>query len=583
MNTAAKRILAKFDVPAGKNGGIVEFTAWQGQDELLQFFYATADDRQVSNKTRKKDPKSKRKAHEAFMKTYRGHGIAVDWFEIDGPYADQSCDGDSQQQPWPPESYRRLFGDLPMRPWTNESGLLPPQPLNLPDLTANKRGLREAFQLPPDMMMVVSEHPHEDAEALLRSFIKRAYRRVPEESEVQRCLAFAVDAIDQKACFQDAMRLAYKAVLCSPDFLYFREAPGKLDGYALASRLSYLLWRSMPDETLMKAAQAGELLTDDGLKKHFARLLDHPNSDRFVSDFAGQWLDLREVHATSPDRYLFPEYFCDNHLVDSGVAEAEATFAEMLRENLPAKSVVDANFVMVNERLAELYGLSNVKGMDIRRLDLPHGSPRGGFLTQSSVLKVTANGLTTSPVIRGVWVMDRILGQRPAAPPPDAGAIEPDTRGATTIRELLAKHSRDATCASCHAAIDPPGFALENFDVMGGWREHYRSQGEGKTIDLAVALRQVRYKLGLPVDASGVTKAGQAFKDIYQFREYLVQQDEQLARNLVERFMTVATGAGVSFADRTEVDAILSKHEKDGYPIRSLLESVVLSDTFRRK
>ena len=203
-------------------------------------------------------------------------------------------------------------------------------------------------------------------------------------------------------------------------------------------------------------AESGQLLTDAGLKRHFARMLDNPKAQRFVADFTGQWLDLREVHATSPDRYLFPEYFCDNHLVDSGVAEAEASFAEMLRENLPTKTVVDADFVMVNERLADLYGIDGVKGMGIRRVSIPRQSPRGGFLTQSSVLKVTANGLTTSPVIRGVWVMDRVLGTPPAAPPPGAGAIEPDTRGATTVREQLAKHSRDESCAGCHASIDPP-------------------------------------------------------------------------------------------------------------------------------
>ena len=174
------------------------------------------------------------------MKTYRGHGIAVDWFEIEGPFADESCDGKTSDQPWPSESYRQLFGALPMRPWTVASGLLPPQPLNLPDLTANKRGLRERFQLPPDMMMVVSQQPLEDAERLLRGFMKRAYRRVPEESEVQRCLAFAAEAIDDKACFQDAMRLAYKAVLCSPDFLYLQEQPGKLG--RLCSRVSFVLY-----------------------------------------------------------------------------------------------------------------------------------------------------------------------------------------------------------------------------------------------------------------------------------------------------------------------------------------------------
>lgn len=583
INTAAKRILGKFDVPEGEDGGVVEFVAWQRQDELLEFFYATADDRQVSNKTKKKDAKSKREAHEDFMKEYCGHGIAVDWFEIEGPFADESCDRDLRQESWPSESYRQLFGDLPMQPWTESSGLRPPEPLNLPDLTANKRGLRESFQLPPDMMMVVANNPHADAERLLRSFMLRAYRRVPEESEVRRCLAFAVEAIDRKACFQDAMRLACKAVLCSPDFLYFQEQPGALDDDALAARLSYLLWRSAPDHALLEAAKAGELQSDKGLTQQFDRLLADSKAERFFSDFTGQWLDLRKVHDTSPDRFLFPEYFCDNHLVDSGVAETEATFAEMIRSNLPSKTVVDADFVMINERLAELYEIDGVRGLGIRRIALPAESARGGFLSQSSVLKVTANGLTTSPVLRGVWVQDRILGTPPAAPPPDAGAIEPDTRGATTIRELLAKHSRSESCAGCHAAIDPPGFALESFDVMGKWREHYRSLGAGEDLDVSVALRRVQYKRGFPVDASGITKEGHHFADIDQFRDYLLNQEEQLARNLTERFMTLATGAGISFADRDAIEAILRETKDDGYPIRSLLQQVVLSKTFRSK
>ncbi|WP_231603412.1 DUF1592 domain-containing protein [Neorhodopirellula pilleata] len=583
ITTAAKRVLAKFDVPEGEDGGVVEFVAWHQEKELLDFYCATMDDRQVSHTTKQKDPKSQREAHESFMKGYRGHGIAVDWFEIEGPFADESCEGGSDDQPWPSVSYRQLFGDLPIEPWTKASGLKPPEPLNLPDLTANKHGLREAFQLSPDMVMVVSKEPRKDAETLLRRFIKRAYRRRPEESEIQRCLAFALDAIDDKACFQDAMRLAYKAVLCSPDFLYLQEMPGELDGYALAARLSYTLWRSMPDSQLIEVAESGELLTDAGLQRQFDRMLADPKSKRFISDFTGQWLDLRKVHDTSPDRDLFPEYFSDNLIVASAVAETEATFAEMLRENLPVKTIVDSDFVMINERLAEVYGIDGVKGMQIRRVTLPAESPYGGLLTQCSVMKVTANGLTTSPVLRGVWVMDRILGTPPSRPPPGAGSIEPDTRGATTVRELLAKHSRSETCASCHKSIDPPGFALENFDVMGKWRDHYRSLGEGKKLDQVVALRDVRYRQGLPVDASGVTDDGHAFNDIHEFRNVLVAQDEQLARNLTERFLTFATGASVSFVDRDVVNSILRESRKEGYPIRTLLQQVILSKTFRSK
>ena len=584
VNTAAKRILGRFDVPAGEQGGVVEFTAWQHENETLEFFCATMDDRQVSYRTKKKnDPQVQRDAHTEFMKTYRGHGIAVDWFEIEGPFADEACTGNPKQQPWPSTSYRQLFDDLPMIAWTPASGLRPPEPLNLPDLTANKDGLRDAYQLPPGMMMVASENPRHDAERLLRKFMRRAYRRDVEESEVRRCLAFALEAIADKACFQDAMRQAYKAVLCSPDFLYLREARGDLDGDALAARLSYLLWRSMPDAELTEAARSGELSSADGLKRQFSRMLADPKARRFVGDFTGQWLDLRKVNDTTPDKELFPEYYGDDLLVESAVAETEATFAAMLRENLPAQAVVDADFVIVNERLAELYGIPGVNGDALRKVAVPPGSPRGGFLSQSSVMKVTANGLTTSPVLRGVWVMDRILGTPPAPPPPGAGSIEPDTRGAKTIRELLAKHRRSESCANCHAAIDPPGFALEQFDVMGQWRERYRSFGQGEPVDKTAALRKVRYKLGQTVDASGVTKDGRAFEDYADFRADLATRDEQIARNLTERFLTFATGAGVTFADRAVVDDILRRTKADGYPVRSLLEQVVLSEPFRNK
>ena len=585
VNTAAKRILATFDVPGDEDGGIIEFTAWQNEDENLEFFCATLDDRSISRnpKGSANNPRLQRAAHDEAMKSYRGHGIAVDWFEIEGPFANESCNGTPDRQSWPSESYRRLFDNLPMKPWTQASGLRPPETLNLPDWTANKNGLRDAFQLPPDMMMVVSKEPRQDAERLLRRFMLQAYRRPVEETEVERCLAFALEAIDDRACFQDAMRLAYKAVLCSPDFLYLRETPGKLDGYALAARLSYLFWRSMPDAELITTAQSGELLTDAGLKQQFDRMLRDPKARRFVTDFTGQWLDLYNVHDTTPDKLLFPEYYCDTLLVESGVAETEATFAEMLRANLPVKTIVEADFVMVNERLAELYGISGVQGNDIRRARVPNNSPRGGFLTQSSVMKVTANGLTTSPVLRGVWVMDRILGTPPSPPPPGAGSIEPDTRGATTVREQLDKHRRSASCASCHAAIDPPGFALESFDVMGQERDYYRSLGQGTKVDKVVALRKVPYTRGLPVDASGVTKDGHAFENYREFREFLVERDEQLARNFTQRFLTFATGAGVSFADRATVEGILQRTKAGGYPIRSQLEQVVLSNTFRSK
>ena len=495
------------------------------------------------------------------------------WFEIEGPFATEECVPDQ----WPSASYKALFGDLPKEKWTEASGLREPDRLHLARPGGAKGAAPDPYQLPDGMMMVASKDPHKDSARLLRAFMEKAYRRPVEESEFQRCLSFATQAINDKYCFQDAMRLAYKAVLCSPDFLYFVEKPGKLDDHAIASRLSYLLWRSLPDEELIASADAGKLQSDGEILKQFDRMLEDPKSDRFVSDFVGQWLNLRAVNDTTPDRDLYPEYFCDSHVVISSVEETEATFEKMLKDNLPISTVVDSDFAMINERLAEVYELDGVRGKEIREVPLPDDSPRGGLITQSSVLKVTANGLATSPVLRGVWVLDRILGTPPSDPPPGAGSIDPDTRGATTVREQLAKHSTSESCASCHVYIDPPGFALESFDVMGAWREKYRATGKGR------GPNGEKYFEGLDVDSTGVTVEGDSFKDIHEFRGYLLGKEEQLARNLTERLITFATGTGVTFADRKLVESIIKKTEPSKHGLRSVLKEIVLSDAFRAK
>lgn len=560
--TEARRNLATFDVPDGPGGGIVEFTAWQHANDNLDFFSASLDDRlqpEIKNKTE--------------IQPYTGEGIAVDWFEIEGPFATAECDPAIKTPP----SYTRLFGDLPIKRWTPESGLKPPGMLHLPDLTANVHGTADPFRLPEKNMMVFSENPHEDASRLLRSFMRAAYRRPVEEGEFQRCLSFAINAIDGKSCFQDAMRLAYQSVLCSPDFLYLQEMPGILDDHAIASRLSYFLWRSMPDETLRKLADEGRLSERKNHLGEIDRMLADPKSHRFIEDFTDQWLDLAAVNDTSPDRNLFPEYFCDVHLTESAVAETRKTFAKMLREDLPASTVVDSDFAIVNERLAVHYGLDPVKGMAMRPVKLPEDSPRGGILTQASILKVTANGLSSSPVIRGAWILDRILGTPPSPPPPGVGSIDPDTRGATTVRGQLAKHSTDPSCAGCHQYIDPPGFALESFDVMGAWRDQYRSMKEGVQGRADVAGSPLLYDLDQPVDPSGQTADGRKFSDINSYRKLLMTRERQIARNLAGRLVTFATGAAPTFADRPAIEGILEKTESSGHGVRSMVKEILMS------
>ena len=593
--TQEKRLLHTIDIP--ENPGIVEFTAWLYQGDKLEFFCATLDDRNTPGAGPKKP--------------YRGPGIAVEYLEVDGPILKR----------WPRASHRALFGDLPVVEWTEASGLREPRMLKPPKVREKRQRKRPRRRKGP-AWMVRSKTPLKDAERLLRRFMTRAYRRPVDDSELKRCLAFAKSAIAEKHCFQDAMHLAYKAALCSPDFLFFHEKPGRLDDYALASRLSYFLWRSLPDDKLLALAKAGRLGDPKVLRAQVERMLADEKSQRFVNDFTGQWLDLRKIHDTAPDRFLYPEYFCDNYLVESAVAETRAYFAEMLKRNLGARFVVASDFLMINERLAELYGINGtrgrggsengrrrdgekresantrispspplrvspshnaVSGSQLRKVAISPDTPRGGFLTQAAVLKVTANGLTTSPVLRGTWVLDRLLGQPVPPPPPDAGAIDPDTRGATTIRQQLNKHRQVKSCAVCHVKLDPPGFALENFDVIGKWRERYRSTGKGQVLKRRVADRPVRYKSGPKVDASGQLADGNRFRDVREFRKLLLKNEPQIAKNLTTRLLTFATGAGVGFADREVVEALLKQTKSDKHGLRSLIHAIVQSRTFQHK
>jgi hypothetical protein len=272
------------------------------------------------------------------------------------------------------------------------------------------------------------------------------------------------------------------------------------------------------------------------------------------------------------------------------LAESRAYFREMLMKNLGAAHVIDSDFLMINQRLAEHYGIPGVEGSAIRRVPRPEDSPRGGFLTQGAILKVTANGTVTSPVLRGVWVLDRLLGKPPEPPPPDISAIDPDLRGTTTIREQLDRHRSNAVCATCHSKIDPPGFALECFDVIGGFRTRYRHMGaEGDFPDPKMFLNASAgtkfemFRFGLPVDTTGTTAQGQSYKDIIEFKKLLLASEERVARNLLEKLIHYATGAPVTFIDRAQDDRILKASAKDDYGLRTMINQVLVSPMFTRK
>jgi hypothetical protein len=268
------------------------------------------------------------------------------------------------------------------------------------------------------------------------------------------------------------------------------------------------------------------------------------------------------------------------------LAEPRAFFRELLASNLGASNVVHSDFAMLNQRLAEHYRIDGVTGSAVRKVALPPDSGRGGVLTQAGVLKVTANGTTTSPVKRGAWVLAKILGKPPEPPPPNVPSIEPDVRGAVTVRELLAKHRSNPACFSCHNKIDPPGFALESYDAIGGRQTRYRSLSEdGDVVDKSETFsgRNVPYKWGPKVDPSGVTADGRRFDDLDGFKRLLLAEPRGIARNLTGQFVTYATGTPVGFADRAAVERVLDATADGRHGVRSLIHALVQSPLFRNK
>jgi hypothetical protein len=314
--------------------------------------------------------------------------------------------------------------------------------------------------------------------------------------------------------------------------------------------------------------------------------LNDPKSERFIEAFTDYWLDLRKIDDTSPSSTLYNDYEMDDALKESAMEETRLFVAELVHDNLPAKNVVDSDFTYLNERLADHYGIDGVKGAEMRKVTLPPDCPRGGLMTQASVLKVTANGTTTSPVIRGHWITERILGLDTPPPPPGTPTVQPDIRGAVTIRQQLEKHRADPTCASCHSKMDPSGFALESFDVMGGMRDHYRaSVVPGTTAEAGHGMdgQPFAFRYALPVDCAGQLPDGRAFTDVKELKRLLVKDETPIARNLVRQLSIFATGAPVRYSDREQIEKILQRTAANHYGVRDIIQELVQSDLFQFK
>ncbi len=404
----------------------------------------------------------------------------------------------------------------------------------------------------------------------------RFFRRDLSEAELTKILANIAAKIDADSTLNTAIRDEVTALMTAPDFLCVIEQPGKLNDFALASRLAYFLWNSTPDEELLAAARQGRLSDEKVLREQTERLLKDAKSERFVKDFVDQWLGLRMINDTTPDSNLYPEY--GELLKISSVMETQATFRRILDKDLSVRDFIAPKWALLNERLAEHYKLPAQSGFALQEVALPADTPYGGFWTQSAPMKVTANGTGTSPVKRGVWVSERLLGIHIPPPPPGVEPIDPDTRGAKTLREQLALHSSKGSCASCHARFDPYGFALESFDVTGAFRTNYRTPDpEAKTKGAQ------RWKDGPPVDCTGKTPDGAEFSGVKALRQLMAKRPEMLATGVARHLVTYATGAPAGRLDEPAIAEIVKQSAPGDYGLRSLIHNLVQSEIFRNK
>lgn len=484
---------------------------------------------------------------------YKGPGLAITSVELTGPIIDE----------FPTKGHRLIFDGIARKEIEPRDSA-----------TKSKSWYKPAFE-------ITTEQPTESAMATLARFAAAAFRRPVDEATIAPYLILFQKEMAEGADFEDSLRTALAGILCSTEFLFFHEPGGELDDFALASRLSYFLTRSLPDTTLMLAAEAGALKRD-GMRVEANRLMNSPRFERFITDFTDSWLDLRDIEFTMPDSKLFPEF--DQYLQHSMVDESRSFFRELIDSNLGVGNIAKSDWAMLNWRLADHYDIPGVTSSTLEKVSLPVDSPRGGILSQASIHKVSANGTNTSPVLRGVWINERILGKHPAPPPPGIPGVEPDIRGAETLREILDKHRDSESCQACHQLIDPPGFALESFDPIGGWRDNFRTGQGGEKPDEVYALgKKIQYKIGLPVDSSGVMQDGRIFPGFVAFRDMIASDPDQLAKSLATKLLTFSTGREMGFSDRAEIDRIVAESAANGHGVRDLVLSVVTSDIFRHK
>jgi mono/diheme cytochrome c family protein len=420
--------------------------------------------------------------------------------------------------------------------------------------------------LPPDDATpeVVAEH--------LQRFAERAWRRPVKKEELERYLRPYRTEREAGKKLADAYRVALQGVLTSRHFIYLVEgdkvARERLTELELASRLSYFLWSSMPDDGLFSAAKSGTL-KGDGLRREVDRMLADSKANRFTEDFPRQWLQLHRVGMFSPDKKLYPIY--DAWLEESMRAEPVEFFREMLAKNLPVDGFIDSDWTMANARLCDFYGLPEPKTGGFQRVSLKPEDRRGGLLTMGAVLGLTSDGTRHRPVHRGVWLSEAILGKTPPPPPANVPAIEPNPPKdpKATLRDKLEAHAKDANCAACHAKIDPLGLAWDNYDAIGQWRTHEK-------VAAGVGADPL-------VNPAGELPDGRAFRDANEFKRLLLADRDKVARAFIEHLCTYGLRRVLTFDDQDDLNAIQAEAKKTNYRIRDIVRAVATSELMKKR
>jgi len=590
----SQRLLKTFEVPHGQTI-TPEFEAELYVGETLIFYYANApldsdrdDKEEFADYLRDKFAAQPRHLA-AWQAIEHGQGIrgGVGWERIKALLADKELD--MSQATLDSERTEKLIKTMTGNPVLYVETLSYDHFENGPGLDVHQAVIEGPLRIvdgPLDKQRMRMQQRHggtqgkrsdEDyTRAFLKSFLTKAYRRPIDESTLTAYEQLVAEHCAEGHSLEQGFHLAIRTALISPRFLYRSLTPGKLDDYDLASRLSYFLTSAPPDANLTKAAEKGNL-TKNALLFHAERMLPKNENGAFIKNFTGQWLDTRSLPDIMPDPRL---KFNDE---DQRMAreEVEAFFSEMLVKNRPMTDFIDPDFTYTSARIAKnIYGVNksgyDSKNRNLQRISLERGGRYGGVLGQAAVLMATANGVDTQPVIRGVWVLENILGSPPPPPPKAVPAITPDTTGAKTPRDLLAAHASEVSCAGCHKKIDPIGFALENYDPVGRWREHYPIYTQDKK-------GQPVTEEGALIDASGQLPDGTPIKDAIDLKLWIVENIDQFSECLAEKLMTYATGRHPNYAERKEIAAIVEANHAKGNGFRDLLLALIDSETFRTK